>query len=172
MLPADKPEMVRVLTGLAAIKPGAKLTPEGLETWWQAMRAWSLEDFKSAASFLAGTHEFMPNPFHFEQLRRAGRATAGEAWARAVAAARRGGGTDCPLIEKAVQAMGGWLVLRMSDEDKLHFLERRFAEHYDDIRDADDTRDAIPAIASTWRPALSGPRHVSALLPKPSGDTP
>lgn len=165
MQPNEKPEFVRILNGLAAIKPGGKITRESLDVWWLSLADWPLAEFRAAAAHLARSVEFMPSPFHFEQLRKAGRPTSGEAWARAVAAARRGGGTDDPLIERAIAAMGGWVVVRMSDEDKLHFLERRFAEHYEAIQDADDTRDAVPALAgSTWQKRIEAPMRVSGLL--------
>jgi hypothetical protein len=170
MQPDEKPEFARILNGLAAIKPGGKITRESLDVWWLSLADWPLAEFRAAAAHLARSVEFMPSPFHFEQLRKAGRPTAGEAWARAVASARRGGGTDDPLIERAIAAMGGWIVVRMSDEDKLHFLERRFSEHYESIQDADDTREAVPSLASMpMRPKLTGPVRLNAALP-PRGD--
>src|ERR1700759_829480 len=85
MIDADKAEFIGVLVGLAAIKPGKDLTREAYEIWWLAMRDnWTLEHFKSAASHLASSCEFMPSPYHFEQLRKAARQTAGEAFAQAL----------------------------------------------------------------------------------------
>lgn len=166
MQPSDKPQFARILVGLATIKPGAKLTPEALEVWWLALQSWALEEFQKAAGHLASSVEFMPSPFHFAQLRKAGRATAGELWARAVECARRGGGSADPMIETCVGALGGWSVVRFCDEDKLHFLERRFAEHYEQIQDAEDVRESLPQIAGPSRlPKLSGPRPVADLLP-------
>src|SRR5690349_13020064 len=75
MQPADRKKFIEVLTGLAAMKPGGKLTPESIELFWNAMQDWALEDFVAAANHLARSHEFMPNPYHFEQLRRAGELT-------------------------------------------------------------------------------------------------
>ena len=75
-----------------------------------------------------------------------------------VAAARRGGGTGDPLLERAVAAMGGWIVIRMSPEQNLHFLERRFAEHYAEIQNATDVRDAVPQLARQ----TTGPKRIGA----------
>lgn len=171
MLPADRTEMVRTLVGLSTIKPGSKLTPEGLDVWWMAMQHWALDEFKQAAAHLARTAEFMPSPFHFEQLRKAGRPTAGEAFAVAVSHAASGnwrtGGCGRPDVDRAVQAIGGYVQIAMSDEDKLHFLERRFADHYEAMTDAEDTREAVPLIAgSTWKAKITGPRAVAGLLQK------
>jgi hypothetical protein len=43
--------------------------------------------------------------------------------------------------------IGGPNVIGMCDEDKLHFLERRFTEHYETLQDSEDVRESVPAIA-------------------------
>lgn len=157
MQPTDRTEFVRILTGLATIKPNGKLTPEALDLWWNAMQHWGIDDFRSAASHLISSVEFMPSPFHFEQLRQAGRMTAGEAWGRVVAHARAGRYRTESLaadIERGVQAIGGWRAIAMSDESQLPFIERRFAEHFDAIRDAHDVRAAVPQLACPASPNL------------------
>jgi hypothetical protein len=177
MQPADRTEFLAILNGLAAIKPGVKLTPEALTLWWSCMRGWSIADFRAAASHLATSMEFMPSPFHFEQLRKAARLPAGEAWdqaRRACGTAVQGGHVtqngSCgdELIDRAVRALGGYGVIAMCESDKLHFLERRFAEHYDAIQDADDTREAVPQIARSATGRISGPQSAAALLAKDS----
>lgn len=181
MTPADKPEFLKQLVGLAAIKPGKTLTPEAYEIWWTAMAAWSLEDFKAAAAQLAGSVEFMPSPFHFEQLRKAGRPTAGEAWAKVLEYARKGwtrwhgGGASLngslpqpqsELIDRVVQAIGGYEAIAMSNTDSTHFLERRFCEHYEAMQDAGEIREALPQLTgSTADKRLGAPIRVRALLP-------
>lgn len=170
MTPADQPAFLAVLNGLAAIKPGKGLTAEALDLWWLAMREWSLADFKAAASHLAKSHEFMPSPFHFEQLRKAGRPTAGEAWAKVLDYVRKGytrwtdGGISAngtapqldDLTLRVVAALGGFDQIAMCQNDKLHFLERRFAEHHADMQDSQDVRVAVPQIAGTQLERLAG----------------
>jgi len=168
MQPSEKAEMVKILAGLSAIKPGGKLTPEAYEVWWLAMSSWPLAQFKQAASLLARTVEFMPSPYHFEQLRKASRPTAGEAWADALSHAASGswrsGGTGDYHTDRAVRAIGGWVAIAMCDEDKTHFLERRFAEHFETMMDAEDTREAVPLIAGPSRASLSGPMSLGRLM--------
>lgn len=152
MQPSDKPKFLAVLNGLAAVKPGAKLTAEGLDVWWHSFREWEIEEFSSAAAHLAKSCEFMPNPFHFEQLRKASRLTAGEAWAEAREIIRSGG--DChgdPAIDAAVRALGGYRQLGFTHSDQMHFLERRFAEHYERISEAEEVREALPRLSMTHR---------------------
>ena len=182
MTPADKETFCAILNGLAAIKPGGKLTAEAYEVWWLAMQDWPLDQFRAAAAHLAKSVEFMPSPYHFEQLRKAARPTAGEAWAKAVASCRtawtpqgyRGGTSGDPLIDRAVHAIGGYAAIAQCDHDKLHFLERRFAEHYGSIEDAEDVREALPQIAGpSTLPRLNDSSRASniarRLLNKPNG---
>jgi hypothetical protein len=155
----EKPQFVAALTGLAALKPNGTLTAEAYGAWWEAMRDWQLDDFRAACAQLAKTSEFMPNPFHFEQLRKAGRKTAGEAWAEVLQYVRYGYSrvgvrfngapkpTD-PLLLSAVRAIGGWDAIAMSPTDQTRFLERRFAEHYDQIQDRDEVRAALPNLTA------------------------
>ena len=155
MTPDDRKAFAEVVIGFAELK-GRKLSSASIELYWRSLQHWPIAAFRSAAEQLVRTCEFMPSPFHFEQLRKAGRPTPGEAWERA----RRASGTaiQCgqlthngtcgdELIDRAVRAIGGYGVIAMTDTDKLSFLERRFAEHYDAIRDADDIREAVPQIA-------------------------
>jgi hypothetical protein len=169
MTPAEKPQFAAVIVGLAAVKPGGKVTPEALEIWWMALSSWSLEEFKQAASHLALSIEFMPSPFHFDQLRKAGKPTSGEAWIKARLAVRNANWSDIestgftcgdPLIDRAVRAIGGYRAIGMCDSDKLHFLEKRFAEHLETMGDADQVREAVPQIATDRpRQRLTGPQR-------------
>jgi hypothetical protein len=164
MLQTDKPKFLAVLNGLAAIKPGAKLTTEALTLYWNALSAWTIEDFTAAANQLARTSEFMPNPYHFEQLRKAGRMTAGEAWAVVREAAR--GHAELPddaSILAAVRALGGLRAIGMTNSDQMQFLERRFAEHYESINDAEDVREALPNLTT---PRLRGPVSIRDVMAK------
>lgn len=164
----DKPQFLAVLNGLAAVKPGAKLTPEGLDVWWSSFTDWTIEDFRAAAAQLAKSSEFMPNPYHFEQLRKASRMTSGEAWAAALEHARNGYGDESaapkdPRIAAAVRAIGGYYAIAMSKTDSTHFLEKRFCEHYEAIGDAEDVRESVPQLAGPSK-LLGGPKSVAKLL--------
>ena len=154
----EKPQFVAILNGLAAIKPGAKLTPEAYAIWWDSMQGWPLEEFKAAANHLARTEEFFPNPFHFEKLRKAGRATAGEAWDHVLRYVRTGsysgyngpGRVEKPSAdaERAVNAIGGYRIIAQSEESEHGHMLHRFTQNYDDIREASDVREAVPQIAN------------------------
>ncbi len=170
MQQADKPRMAAVLKGLAAIKPGVKLTDESYEIYWLCLERWPFEDFKRAAVHLASQSEFMPNPYHFEQLRKAGRPTPGEAWIKVLvhvrANAYRGGGVVVDdLTDRAVASIGGYHAIGMCEADKTHFLATRFGEAYDAIQDAEDVREALPQIAApVARAKLSGATSTKGLI--------
>ena len=168
MNPADRIEFAKVLMGFAELK-GKALSKAAVDLYWSTMQDWDIADFKAAAEHLLRTCEFMPVPKDFEDLRKAGRPTAGEAWAKALrhasSSAYRNGPLGDETIDAAVRAIGGYVVIAMCDEDKTHFLERRFCELFESIQDADDTREAVPQIAFTNdAKRLSGPQSIKQLL--------
>lgn len=153
----DKPMFVAALTELAALKPNAKLSPESYVAWWNALGHWDLPAFRAACARLRDSMEFMPNPYHFEQLRKASRMTSGEAWAEVLRIVRSGefrqanGQSVNPLIRAAVRAIGGYEAVAMSNVTATHFLEKRFAEHYENISEAEDVRESVPQLAGPSR---------------------
>ena len=147
MIPEDRQAFLETVVGFAELK-GKQLSAPALELYWRALQDWELEDFRAAAAYLLKTCEFMPTPKDFEDLRRAGRMTAGEAWGEVLECARHGDPPpDDPLLRRALRAIGGINTVMMSETDKTHFLERRFCEHYETMRESDDAREAVPQIA-------------------------
>ena len=134
----DKTEFVRILTGLSAIKPGKELTREALEVFWAAMADWSIEDFKAAANHLAKSCEFMPNPYHFEQLRKKNEPTKHEAWEVAFNRIKRGGNQPDDKISKAIKQVGGYYQLGMTPLDQMPFVAKRFQDAYESIVEVAD----------------------------------
>lgn len=176
MSPDDRKAFLETIVGFAELK-GKQLSVPALELYWRSLQHWSLPDFRAAAEQLLRTREFMPLPKDFEDLRKAGRPTAGEAWAAVLEFVRtayspnspvrlpaRGPLAD-PLVHRAVNAVGGYRAIAMSDVDSTQFLERRFCEHFESAQDSDDIREALPQIAFTEkRAALNGPTKASNLL--------
>jgi hypothetical protein len=173
MKPDDKREFVAVLTGLASIKPGKELTKEGFEVYWAAMQDWSIDDFRDAASHLSKTVEFMPNPFHFDQLKKLQRPGKHEAWGEAMSASlgwRNGTGSGDPTIDAAVATIGGYRMLALCAETKLCFYERRFLETYEEFVASDETRAALPHITDRSTKRVGYATSVSALLKDLTGE--
>lgn len=172
MTPNDRQAFLEIVIGFAELK-GKQLSAPALELYWRAMQSWPIEQFRAAAAQLVRTCEFMPTPKDFEDLRRAARPTAGEAWLAAVDGARairfperneRGiyppmryaNTAGDPVIDRVVEMLGGFDAIRMCATDKLHFLERRFSEFYAELVDVEETREALPALTSEpYRPRVS-----------------
>jgi hypothetical protein len=158
----EKPGFLKVMNGMAAMRK-ATLVPEVLDLWWMCMADWALADFQAAAVQVLKTTTFMPQPKDFEDLRKSGRETGGEAFANCRQWLKYSpyGYTLLPetprKIAACIAAIGGPDELAMCDVDKRHFLERRFCEHYEEIGDRMDSRDAVPQIAfHEDRPRIAG----------------
>lgn len=151
MTPNDRAGFAATLTGMANLY-GATLSREGLEAWWQTMQPWELADFRAAAAHLQGISQFMPRPADFNALRKVATPDAGQAWAAVLKHIRSGRYRDGTLtgnavINSAVAALGGFKAIAFHDEDKLHFLERRFAEHFAAAQDRSAVLGALPHLA-------------------------
>lgn len=168
MQPADSKRFNQLLTGVC-LTFGREPEPLVLDVYWLTLRDWSLEDFERACGHILKTAKFMPRPSDFEDLRKAGRMTPGEAFAAAMVVAR-----DCsphtrstsgdPRIDAAAAACGGYFAMGQQETEKLGFLERRFVEHFESISEVEDTREAVPQIAGESRARLNGPQPITKLL--------
>ncbi len=150
----DKPEFVRVITSLAAIK-GKDLTKDVFLLWWQCLKDWPVDDFKNAAGYLLKNCQLMPTPYDFEQLRKKGEISAREAWAMALHhadGAWRHGVLGDALTDRVIAALGGYSVIALTHKDKLGFLERRFLDAYNDLLDTTVAREAL--LDLTERPRI------------------
>lgn len=167
MTPEERPAFVATLVGLAAIKPGVKFTAEAFEIYWAALQDWDLAEFKAAAAQLSKSVEFIPNPYHFEQLRKAAGETPAEAWTRVLAAIRTAYPDQRisvdPRIDRIVRAMGGYRALALAEAQTTHWRAKQFAELWDQFGEADEARLALPSLAP---PNVIGPTPVRALLEK------
>jgi len=173
MRPEDKQEFVRILNGMAAVKPGGELTREAYEMWWNAMRDWTIDEFRAAASHLVKESEFMPNPFHFEQLKKLQRPSKHEAWGEAMKVClgwRSGEITGDPGIDAAVAHVGGYRALALCDESKLPFLERRFLDVYEELCDVSQKRAALPDLTERATVRIGKAKAIAALVAFENGD--
>jgi hypothetical protein len=172
MQSTDRLEFVRVLNGLAAVKR-VELTKEAIELWWASMSRWSIEDFKAAASHLVSSCQFMPTPYDFQQLRKAGEPTAAEAWTLAIESAKHWRTPEkLPFgrIGRAVRALGGYRALAMADTEKdLPHYARRFKDAYEEMTDVDSVREALPELTraslTNKQPGLSHLTHALEFTP-------
>lgn len=157
MKPNDQDDFLEVVLAFAELK-GKQLTAPALELYWRAMQGWTLEEFRDAAAHLLRSCEFMPLPKDFEDLRKAGRATSGEAWDKALSFSNGGWrrGTTCgdPHIDAVAHMLGGYETIALCPLDRLGFLERRFCEHYEGLEERQDVRQALPSLTGHDLPAM------------------
>ncbi len=161
----DRPEFVRVLNGLAAIKR-VDLTKDVYELWWQSMNGWPIEDFRNAAGYLLKNCQFMPAPYDFEQLRKKGEVSAHEAWAMALHhadGAWRQGVLGDALTDQVRAALGGYSVIALTHKDMLGLLERRFLDAYKDILDTSVVRKALPDLTERTRIQNGSPVQIGKI---------
>ncbi len=162
----DRPEFVRVLNGLAAIKR-VDLTKDVYEIWWQSLRDWPINDFKDAAGYLLLNCKFMPTPFDFEQLRKKGEVSAHEAWAKALdhaaGGAWRNGLLGDALTDRVAALLGGYSVIALTHKDVLGFLERRFLNAYNDLLDSSVVREALPDLTERARIQNGSPVQIGKI---------
>lgn len=161
MKPEDYDRFCEIILGFAELR-GRELSPPAIELYWRAMQDWELAEFSAAAEHLLRTCEWMPTPFQFEQLRRAGRMTAGEAWDRVLEVTRTGRYRECgsgsvvsPFVDRVVRDIGGYRSIAMCETDKLQFREHRFVDHYRELEHAEHVRGGVPQIARAEWPRLS-----------------
>jgi hypothetical protein len=146
----DRAEFLKVLNGMAAMKR-VHLTEEAIDLWWECMRSWELGDFKLVATELMRTSKWMAEPFDFEQFKRKFEMTSGEAWTLVLEHVRssaweKQSALGDARIDSVVRMLGGWRSIAMSQSDSLHFLEKRFAEHYATVGDVFTARHALPGL--------------------------
>jgi hypothetical protein len=165
-------ELLRAMSRVLPCQSGAELDNPMLDVYWLALKDWSLEDFEAAYGQLVKTAKFMPRPCDFEDLRKAGKPSAGEAWARALEHAAdlpvSGGflqerSTGDELLDAAARAVGGYTAIANATERDLQFMGQRFCEHYEAIGDREEVRESLPKIASPSRARVSGPRQLIAV---------
>lgn len=160
MQPTDFQAFKQIMSGMGRVF-GVESDSVILDAYWLALKSWPLAEFEQAAAHLLGKCQFMPKPADFTALRKAANATTGEAFNKAMLLARRAPPRELPslssgdaAIDAAVRAIGGYTELGNCESGKLHFLERRFAEHYETISEVEETRQAIPLLSNGSLPQL------------------
>lgn len=156
MLADDFPKFAAVMAGMGKLYE-REIDGLLMDAYWLALRPWTLTEFEQAAGHLMATSKFMPRPADFNDLRKASRPVAAEAWAKAIsscgsawtARGYTGGTSGDALVDRAVHAIGGYGAIAQCDQEKLHFLERRFTEAYESMQDANDVRGALPQLGNS-----------------------
>jgi len=140
----DRLEFAKVLGVLAAMWPKTKLTRETVNAYYAILGGLDVDLLKAATLHLGATATFFPSAgeirraaaelIEFEENRPAGY----EAFAEVIRAVGQVGVYGRPefshaLIAGAVDAIGGWRVICMSDESDMPSTRARFIAAYDTL---------------------------------------
>lgn len=172
MQPTEGKRFRDLLRGMARAF-GNDIDTVTLDVYWLALSDWTLSEFETAAAHLLRNSRFMPRPAEFTALKKAGKFTAAEAWDAILqhckGAYRDGSGIDNGgPVDLAARGIGGYRAIAFHDIDKLHFLERQFAERFAELEDVMEIRHSVPQLADlNTRTQIrhDGPRHISDALP-------
>jgi hypothetical protein len=156
MTPADRPEFLRVMNGLAAVF-GSQLTPEALDLWWGAFADWTLVDFKQAAGATVTRCKFMPRPADLFEVKRASVLTGGEAWSVA------GKSTDA-RADKALHIATQGRYIGHIPLDELPWVQKRFLEIYEQLADVDEARKVAGHLVGPARHQVSDSSGLRRLM--------
>lgn len=153
MQPSDGERFRAVMAGMSRLYD-KHLDEPLLDVYWTAMRNWTIEDFQAAATRLVETSKWMPRPADFNELRNAARPTPGEAWIGA-------GKSKDPIVQRALHAATQGRYFGHIPLDEMQWVQKRFVEFYEEMRDVDDVRVALPH----YDPArsLGGPEDLKRL---------
>ena len=164
----DKPRFLEAMN-MMALFYNVELTKEHLRAWFLQMQDWDIDEFDAAARHLTNECEYFPRPKHFADLRRSQQQTPDEAWLVALKHTESGqwryGGSGDARVDQAVQLLGGYNVIAMTDTSKLNWTEKRFREVYEDSRDTNEAREALP---DTKR--IGQVKTIGALVSKNGGE--
>lgn len=145
----DRTKFVEIILGFAELK-GKELSTAAIELFWRAMQDWSIEEFQHAANALVKTCEFMPTPKDFYDLRKKMRPSAAEAWEQR---------DKDPLARRALAIATQGRYVGHIDLDELKWVQKRFLEVYDELRDVADARQEAPMLAPSGLGQLNGSRR-------------
>jgi len=152
---------------------GSDIDAVTLDVYWLALSDWTLQEFEAAVVHLVRNSKFMPRPAQFTELKKAGKYTAAEAWAAILehckGAYRDGSGIDNGgPVDMTARGIGGYRAIAFHDIEKLHFLERQFADRFAELDDVMEIRNSVPQLVDqNIRTQIrhDGPRHISGVLP-------
>lgn len=139
MLDHDRARFYALMTGLFEMY-GKKASPELLEIYFNALRAYELVDLSRAANMHAldpDNGQFMPKPADFVRHIDGSKQTRSmRAWSKVEKALRQVGQYesvtfDDPIIHAVIEEMGGWVDLCTTPTEKdLEFRANEFSKRY------------------------------------------
>lgn len=140
----DKSRFTQIMLGMADNFRDT-ITKEGMQMRFDMLREFSMEEIEFAARKIMQNRKYTKMPpvaEFFDAIKGKAGTRALEAWGSVVECLKRGNEPDDPIAVEAIRRIGGWSWLMRQSYDELHWLEKRFVEHYDSYEQKKQT--ALP----------------------------
>jgi hypothetical protein len=118
--------------------------------YWQVLKGYSDEEVELAFHQVVASCKFFPKPaeiIQFIKSRKAeeNQANALESWGMVMSGLECGVIPEDRRIRESIRRIGGWDWLSGQSYDELHWLEKRFLEHFDQIAESETYDNQIAA---------------------------
>jgi hypothetical protein len=141
----DKIRFAQVMASLSEVfDPGRDISALKTEIYFKVLEKFRIEEIEKAASILIGTRTLasFPKPAEIIGLMQPKdvepRIDKLEAWGMVMSGLEMDRVPNDYGIQKAIRRLGGWDYLKGKSYDELHWLEKRFIEHYEQIDRGDE----------------------------------
>lgn len=129
----DKARFTQIMLGMADNFRDT-ITKEGMQMRFDMLKEFSIEQVEEASRQIMRARKFTKMPpvaEFFDALEGSNGRKALEAWGEVVECLKMGEEPSDPVAVEAVRRIGGWAWLTRQSYDELHWLEKRFVEHYE-----------------------------------------
>lgn len=137
----DRDRFVQIMLGMADNFRDT-ITREGMQMRFDMLKEFSIEQIAFAARKIMRSRRFTKMPpvaEFFEALEGKSEGKALEAWGEVMECLKMGKEPNNPVAIEAVRRIGGWSWLAKQGYDELHWLEKRFIEHYESYEQKQQT---------------------------------
>lgn len=114
---------------------GKELTDTLNGTYWELLKPYSDQQCERAFKKIMTSSKFFPKPVELIDAMKENLEllNAPSAWGEVMGSLGSGCEPEDPLIRKTIQALGGWSWMSTLTYDELHWMEKRFYEHYSSL---------------------------------------
>jgi hypothetical protein len=140
----DKIRFAQVMAALGEVfDSGRETSALKTEIYFKALERFQIEEIEKASSMLIGTRTTASFPKPAEIIgcikpkAIESRIDKLEAWGMVMSGLEMGRLPNDNSIQETIRRLGGWNYLQDKSYDELHWIEKRFIEHYEQILESD-----------------------------------
>ena len=139
----DKKAFAEMISTLAVLYD-KDVSPVLRKIYWEVLSTYSDEEVKFMFNQAVANCKFFPKPSELIQFiktikqeqKQLEEITSLEAWGMVMSGLEYGRVPEDEKIQQAIRRLGGWDYLKGKTYDDLHWLEKRFVEHYNQIEES------------------------------------